>query len=136
VSCNGGVDDALRCLGRVHLRHRRLAGDPLGDTILGPGGAVDQQRSGVHLGRHVGEFLLRHLELGERLAEGLAPFDIGDRFVEGAARETECSGADGRAEDVERRHRDLEAVAGAAEEMSPRHTASGEIQRAERMGAR
>jgi len=76
----GAVDDALRCLRRVHLRHRdaravgtaplaiRLDTDDLG-LILLPRGAKDEETSGVELRRHVGERRLRELELGDGLSE-------------------------------------------------------------------
>ena len=56
-----------------------------------------------------------------------------ERLVQRAPGEAERGGADRRAEDVERRHRDLEAVAGPADAVLDRHAAGIEAQRRERM---
>ena len=101
--------------------------------ILGPGGAIDQQRGGIDLGRAVGDRGLRQLQVAERRAEQLSRRGVLDHLVQRAAREAERRGADGRAEDVERRHRDLEALARRAEAVGHRHAARVELQRGERM---
>jgi hypothetical protein len=72
---------------------------------------------------------LRHLQLTERRAEQVARRGVLDGLVQRAARETERGGADGRAEDIERRHRDLEAFARGAEAIGHRHAAGLEFQR-------
>ena len=56
-----------------------------------------------------------------------------ERLVEGAPSKAERRRADGRAEHVERRHRDLEALARPADALRQRHAAALEAQRRERM---
>ena len=51
-------------------------------------------------------------------------------FVERTPREAERGGADGRAEDIERGHGDLESLAGPAQQAIGRNAAFGEAQRA------
>jgi hypothetical protein len=57
------VDDLLRGLGRVHLRHGGLARDPRRAAVLRPGGAVDEESGGIDRGRHVRESGLRELQV-------------------------------------------------------------------------
>ncbi len=110
VQLHGRVDDPLCRLGRVELGHRRLARDPLGAGVLRPRGAIDEERRGVDVERHVRELSLHELELGERCAEELAVGGASERLVERPAGKAERRGADGGAEHVERRHRHLEAA--------------------------
>ena len=72
VQLHRRVDDALRALGGVELGHRRLARDARGAHVLGPGGAIDEQRRRVDVERHVGDVALHHLQFGHRRAEQLA----------------------------------------------------------------
>ena len=69
-----------------------------------------------------------NLYSAKRAAEQLAAAGVAHRLVQGAPREAERRGADRRAEDVERRHRDLEAVAGPADAVFERHAAALEAQ--------
>ena len=115
MDLDGPVDHALGVLGRDEFRQRRLAGDAGRAAVLGPGGAVDEEGGGIDLGRALGDGRLRELEVAERAAEELAAIGMGQRLVQGPPCEAERRGADRRAEDVERRHRDLEPVAGAAD---------------------
>src|SRR3712207_8417071 len=48
------------------FRSGRLARDPPAHDVLGPGGAVDQQRAGVDAERHLGELGLHERELRHR----------------------------------------------------------------------
>ena len=111
VQLHGLVDDLLRLVGGEELRHRRLARHARGARILRPGGAIDEQRGGIDVERHVGEVALHHLQLGHRRAEQLSLGSAFQALVEGAAGKAERGGADRRAEHVEHRHGDLEAVA-------------------------
>src|SRR3954468_5960782 len=130
---DGVIDHPLRGLGRVQLGHRRLAGDaPAGDVVR-PRGAVDEQRRRVHVQRHPAQLRLHELQVGHRRAEQLALARAGQRLVERAAGEAEGGGADRRAEDVERRHRDLEALPRRAEALRRRHADAVELEARERV---
>ncbi len=91
---------------------RRLAGDAGRAVILGPGGAVDQQRR-----RHRPRLALsaRAACVSWRSPSGapnsFRPLAWATRLVQRPPGEAERGGADRRAENVERRHRHLEAVA-------------------------
>ncbi len=76
---------------------------------------------------------MHHLQLRHRRAVDLARLGARQRFIERAARHAECGGADGGAEDVERRHRDLEAFAWVADEVVARDADVFETQARERM---
>jgi len=54
---------------------------------------------------------LRHLKVGEWRPEQIARRRTVDAFVHRAARQAERGSRDGRAEDIKRRHRDLESAA-------------------------
>src|SRR5262249_61233787 len=69
VQLHGTVDHALRRLGRIHLRHRRLAGDARRALVLAPGGTIDEQRRGVDLARAVGDRRLCQLQRAARAAQ-------------------------------------------------------------------
>ena len=133
VQLHGAIDDALRRLGRDHFRHRGLAGDARGALVLGPGGAIDQQRRGVDLAGAVGDRRLRHLQIAERGAEQPAACGMCDGLVQRPAGEAERGGAHGRAEHVERRHGDLEALARLAQPIGQRNAHALEPQGRERM---
>ena len=62
----------LRALGGEELRHGGLARDAGGAVVLGPGGAIDQQRRRIDVERHLGDVALHHLQIGERAAEQFA----------------------------------------------------------------
>ena len=76
---------------------------------------------------------LHHLQIGERAAEQLARLRPRDRLVERAAGEAERGGADRGAEDVERRHGDLEAFARRADHGGRRDRDALEFQPRQRM---
>ena len=76
---------------------------------------------------------MHHLQIGERPAEQFSAFRARDGFIERAAGETERRGADGRAENIERRHGDLEAVARRADHGGGRHGDALELQPRQRM---
>ena len=116
VNLHRRIDDALRRLGGVKLGHRRFARHPRRTFILGPGGTIDQQRRGIDAERHVGEVTLHHLQFAERCAEQIAVRGALERFIERAAGETKRCSANRGAEHIERRHGDLEAVAGLADQ--------------------
>ena len=97
-----------------------------GATVLFVSGAVNQQGRGVDVDGAVGERSLRELQIRERRAEQIARGGVVDHLIEGAPGEPERGGGDGRAEDIERRHGNLEALAGAAEPVGQRHAAAGE----------
>src|SRR5690242_11623420 len=78
--------------------------------------------------RVVGSFLT-----SRRRAEHFSASRVGERFAQGAPGETERRGGDRGAEDVERAHGDLEALAGRAEEAIRRHKTSLEAERRQRM---
>ncbi len=72
--------------------------------------------------------------LRQWLAEGDAPYGVAERLVERAAREPQGRGADGGAEDVERRQRHLEALARLPHQGAGRHAAALEHEGAQRVG--
>src|SRR6185312_8196370 len=49
------VDDRLRAVGGVEFCYRGLARDARRAVILGPGGAIDEQRRSVDIDRHFGD---------------------------------------------------------------------------------
>ena len=76
---------------------------------------------------------MHHLQVGERPAEQFSAFRARDGFIERAAGETERGGADGRAENIERRHGDLETFAGRTDHGGGRHGDALEFQARQRM---
>src|SRR5262249_55991532 len=76
---------------------------------------------------------LHHLQVGEWSAEQMSVGGPPKRFVQRTARKAERSGANRGAEHIERRHRDLEAVAGVANERGRRHAAPVESEPRQRM---
>ena len=116
VSLHRGVDDPLRGFGGIEFRHGRLTRDASRACVFGPGGAIDQQRRGVDFDRHIGDMALHHLQIAKRRAEQLPARGSLHGFSHGAARKAERRGADRGAEYVEGRHRDLETVAGLADQ--------------------
>src|SRR5260221_8959 len=121
MELHGAIDHTLRRLGREHFRCRRLPRNARGALVLGPGSAIDEQGRCVDLAGAIGHRPLRELQLGERGAEELAACGALNGFMQRAPRKTECGGTHGRTEDVERRHRDLETVAGPAQAIPNRH---------------
>ncbi len=85
-------------------------------VVLGPGGAIDQQRRRIDIDRHLGDVALHHLQIGERAAEQFARSRARLTVSSSARRaKAERGGADGRAKNIERRHGDLKAFAGRAD---------------------
>ena len=78
-------------------------------------------------------FACVELEVGQRAAEHRPRPRVRQRLVERAPREAERGGGDRRAKDVERAHRELEALALGAEQRVGRHAAAGELEARERM---
>jgi hypothetical protein len=72
MQLHGLVDHILRVVSGIELGHRRLAADPRRALILEPGRAVDQQRRGIDIKRHVGDMPLHHLQIAHRRAEQFA----------------------------------------------------------------
>ncbi len=126
------VDHALRAFGRHQLGHGRLAGDGLA-LVAQPGGAVDEQRAGVHLAGHVGQLGLRERQIGQASAEHGAGLRMLHALLQRAPRKAECSGGHRSTEHVERAHRHLEALARRADHLAARHSAAVEAQARQRM---
>ena len=95
--------------------------------------AINQQGRGVDVDGAVRQRGLRELHVRQRRAEQIARRRALDHLVERAARHAERGGGHGRAENVERRHRDLEAFARAAETIGQRNAAAGEAKRRQRV---
>src|SRR5262245_17596026 len=76
---------------------------------------------------------LDHLQFRQWSAKQLAALGPFDRFGERTARETKRRSPHRGAEDVERRHRDLEAIAGRADEIVGADTAVFESQACKRV---
>jgi hypothetical protein len=100
-----------------------------------PGGAVGQQRRGIDVGGHVAQRGLGELEVGQVLAEHLAARGLLQRLVERAAREAQRRRGHRGAEDVQRAHRQLEALAGRAEQAILGDPAAAKRRRASGCGA-
>ncbi len=88
-----------------------------------------EQPGRLDLGREVGDLGLDRLELGDRLAEGLALLGVGDRLVERALGEADAHRRDADPAAVEDVEEVLEAVAAAAEQVALRHAAVLEAER-------
>ncbi len=101
--------------------------------VLGPGGAVDEERGGVDAERHVGDAGLRQRQVAQRRTEEVPAVGADKRCLKRGAGKTERCGADGGAEDVERRHREAEAAAGLAKAVGERNAAVLEFQPGERV---
>src|SRR4051794_28260396 len=129
VALDGVVVDVARSA--VHLdrevraAHGRLGGEQLGDGCLGgagtarvlqPTGPPDERAGSLGVDGHVGDHLLHELEARDRPAELLALLRVVDRGVHAALTDPDAAGRDAVATGVERRHRDLEAVADVAEQ--------------------
>ena len=127
------VDHPLRRLGGVKLGHRRLAADPSGPHVLGPGRAVDQQRGRVDLHRHVGDMALHHLQLGQRRAADPARLHPHHRRVQRPTREPQRCRPHRRAEHVQHRHGNLEPLAGPPDQRRPRQPHAVQPQMRQRM---
>ena len=86
-------------------------------------------------GREIGEHELDALELDDAPPR-LAPLvDIGDGVFEGAARDTESVRGDAGPRFVERGEKNIESVAGLAEQVRARHPTAVEVQRRRARGA-
>ncbi len=89
-----------------------------------PRALVHEQARGFDLDRHVGEHELDRLQVGDRLAEGLALARELQRVRHRAFRQAQAARADDGAAGVEREHRVVEALAlGAADEVLARDAA-------------
>src|SRR5215217_5519581 len=128
------VYNPLRGFGSVQLGHRRLATNPVGGAIPGPGRTVDEQRTRVYPQGHVGELALYHLQLAHRRAEQVTLRGALQRLVERPAGEPQSGRSHRRSKHVQRRHGYLEALAGLAKEVALRHPAVVELER--RQGVR
>src|SRR3954463_1879954 len=134
VALDGVVVDvtgsAVHLDGEVRVAHGGLGGEQLGDGGLGgartpgvlqPAGAPYERAGGLGIDRHVGDHLLHELEARDRAAELLALLRVGDRRAHAALADPDAARGDAVAARVERRHRDLEAVADVAEQRVVRY---------------
>src|SRR5262249_13838101 len=87
----------------------------------------------IDFDRHVGDVALDHLQFRQWSAKQFSALGPFDRFGERTARETKRRGPHRGAEDIERRHRDLEAVAGSTDENVGADTAVPEGKARKRM---
>ena len=127
------VDDALRRLGGDHLGHRRLRRRA---PVLRRRASMRRDRRAAprrRCPRPFAEHRAGHVALAERSAEHPARACVRDRLVERTAREADGRGADRRAKDVERAHRELESFAGVAEHRVAGNAAAVELESRERM---
>ena len=127
------VDDLLRLIRGKELGHSRLAGDARRAGILGPGGAVDQQRRSVDVQRHIGDVPLYHLQIEQRRALHMAGRDPVQRLIQRPARKAECCRSDGGAEHIQHAHGDFEALTALAEHGTGRNAAIGKAERGQRV---
>ena len=89
--------------------------------VLQVAGAPDQQPGRVGVDDHLGDQLLHELEARDRAVELPALLRVLDRLVHAALGDPDAAGRDAVAAAVERRHRDLEAVADLAEHLVVGH---------------
>ncbi len=134
VDLHGRVDDFLRLFRGEQLCHGGLAADTRRASVLGPGGAIDEKRRGIHGQRHVGEVSLHHLQLEQGCTEQVTLADAIEALIQRAAREAKGRRCNGRAEDVEDAHGDAEAGAGRADQRRRPNARIGKAQAREGMG--
>ena len=103
-------------LGGVELGHRGLE-RVRPALVLEEARAPHEHARGVRLQHHVGDHRLDQLEARDRPAELLALLGVLDRLLHAALADAHAAGGDRVAPRVERRHRDFEAVADAAEHL-------------------
>ena len=127
------VDDTLGVFGGHHLGHRCFARGARSAGVTQPRRAVGQQRSGIDVGRHVAEGRLAELEIGQALREHASCLRMYQRLVERTPRKAQGRRSDAGAEDVQRAHRQLEAVTGLAQALQLGHAAVVEAQTCERV---
>ena len=78
---------------------------------------MDEQACRLHAHRDLGELVRDGLELGQRPAERLAARGVRDGGVERGLRHADRERADARTEEIERLHRDAEALVDLAEHL-------------------
>ena len=127
------IDDPLCGLRRVQLRHGCLASDARRAHVLRPGGPIDEKSRRIDIDRHIGDMSLDELQIGERGAEELTVRGMSAGERERVTGKSECCRPDGRAEDIKRRHGDLEALSLPSNERIRRHAARGEGEPRQRM---
>ena len=128
-----GVDHPLRRFGCGQLGHRRLLRRALAAHVAQPRRAVGEQRRGIDVRGHLAQCRQRQVAVGQPAAEHRARAGVRQRFVQRAAREPDRGGGDRCAKDVERAHRELEAVALAAEQRVRGKATCAELDAGERM---
>ena len=134
VQLQCGIDHALSGLGGVQLGHCGLAADPRRALVFDPCRAIDQQGRGVDIQRHIGNMALHHLQLCQRRAADLAALNARQGLVQRAAGKPKRRGPHGGTEHVQHRHRDLEPVAGFADQRRFRQGDVVEPQMRQRVG--
>src|SRR5581483_9460685 len=123
VDLERGVDDAMRELAGVELRHRRLEAE-LALLVLQPGRLVDERSAGLDLDRHVRQLELDRLERRDRLPELLPLQGVRVREVVGALREADAHRSDRDPPAVEDLQELAEALAALAEQVPLRNRAA------------
>ena len=92
------------------LRHRGQLGDLCRAGVVGRGRGSHELPRRLDSRRHLGERVRDRLELTQRLTEGTPLRRMGDRRLQRCLRHADRAGADARPKDVQRPHRDPEAV--------------------------
>src|SRR6188472_374449 len=119
------VDDAVRELARVELRHRRLERERA-TSVLEPRRLEDELPSRLDLDRHVGELERDGLERADRASELLPLLCVGEGEVVRALREPDAHRRHGDAPTVEDLEKLVEALAARPEQVPVRDRAVGE----------
>ncbi len=133
MNLDRGVDRLLGRLGGQELRHRRER-RVVDALVVRVGGLMHEQSGGVRLRGDVGQAVGDGLVVFERFAERLALACVRSRQVDRGERHPDCERADAGSKQVERSHRDLEALAGVAEHVVVGDVDAIELQRADRVG--
>ena len=91
--------------------------------VLQPGGMVHQVAGRVHVGGHVSQRRLDHLEVADALAERAPLPRKGHGGVQAGLGDAECAGGDTEAAMVQGAHGDAKSVPGRAQEIARRNAA-------------
>ena len=120
---HGGVDDALRGFRRASILAMAASTVTRLTLVALPRRAIGEERGGIDLGCHRGEFRLRQLKIGQRLTKHFARGRASQRFVQCATRETERCCRDRRAKHIQRRHGNFESAPRLSQKLRARDAA-------------
>ncbi len=91
--------------------------------IFCPGRAIDEQARGLHIGGHIRQGCLYHLEISDALAELAAFSGISDTGIQTRLSHTDGTGSNSQAATIQGGHSDFETLAGSAQQCTFWHAA-------------